>query len=153
MNIFPQQNHNLKKNSSVLITVPLQILFFFSLWICKERLKLFSLKNKGRRGILSKCINTYWSKWRWASQALFRSAQCQDKGNGHKSNPMKSSTSTRREPFVVGVVKHKNRLPRKAVEPPYVEIFQTWLDTTGNWPYLMLLGRWGWTKSPGQVPS
>lgn len=89
-----------------------------------------------------------------SNQALFSSDQCQEKGNGHKSTPMKSNMNTRIECFLVRVVKQKHKLPRKAVEPPYVEIFQTWLDTVlDNWLCLMLLGQWGWTKSPGEVPS
>lgn len=59
-----------------------------------------------------------------SNQALFSSAQCQDKSNRHKSNPMKSRMSTKPECFVVGVVKYKNGLPRKAVEPPYVGIWR-----------------------------
>lgn len=82
-----------------------------------------------------------------SNQALFSSAQCQDKGNRHESNPMKFRMNTRIECFVVGVVKHKNRLPRKAVKPPNMEIFQSWLDTIlDNWLYLMLLQQCGWTK-------
>lgn len=86
--------------------------------------------------------------------ALSSTGQCQDRGNGHKSNPMKSSMNTRIERFVMRVVKHKHRLPRKAIEPLYVEIFQTWLDTVlNNWLHLGLLGQWGWIKSSGNIPS
>ena len=50
------------------------------------------------------------------------------RGNWHKLKHREFLLNVRRNFFTVRVTEHWNRLPREAVEFPYLEIFKTHLD-------------------------
>jgi len=52
----------------------------------------------------------------------------QDERNGHKLRNIKFYLNTRNNSFVVKVVKHWHRFPRKSVESLCLEIFKSHLD-------------------------
>jgi len=68
-----------------------------------------------------------WVSGGWG-QALFSSAQQQDRGNGHKLKQRKFQLKMRKNFFPLRVTEHWHRLPREAVESPALEIFQPRLD-------------------------
>lgn len=63
------------------------------------------------------------------------------RGNGHKLKDTKVHLNTRKHFFIVRVIKHQNRLPKKAGKPLFLEILKTQLDMAlGIWLQLMVLG-------------
>jgi len=47
----------------------------------------------------------------------------------------------------VRVTKHRHKMPREVVEPPFLEIFKSYSDTVlGNWLYVAVLDQGSWTR-------
>ncbi|KAK4811160.1 hypothetical protein QYF61_019791 [Mycteria americana] len=85
-----------------------------------RELGLFSLEKRRLRGILS-----MEGAKRWI-QALVPSDRT--RGNGHKRKHRMFCLNIRKHFFTVRVTEHWNRLPRKAMESPSLEIFKSCLD-------------------------
>ena len=72
-------------------------------------------------------ISAEWVPGGWG-QALFSSAQRQNRGNRHKLKQRKFRLNMRKNFFTLRVTEPWPRLPREAVESPSLEIFQPRLD-------------------------
>jgi len=64
------------------------------------------------------------------------------RGNRHKLKHRKFQLNMRKSFVTLRVMEHWNRLPRKAVESPSLEIFKTRLDKV----LCSLLWQGGWTR-------
>ena len=89
---------------------------------------MFSSEKRLRRDLIN--VYKYLRCGRQSDEARLFSVVRGDRtrGNGYKLNYRKFCTNVHKSFFTVRVTKHWNRLPRKVVESPSLEMFKTHLD-------------------------
>jgi len=113
---------------------------------CEERLRelgLLSLEKKRLWGYLIAAFQYLKGAYKAAREGLFTRA-CRDRtrGNGFKMKEVRFRSDIRKQFFTVRVVRHWNRLPRKAVDVPSVAVFKARLDgALSNLVWWMVHGR------------
>jgi len=98
----------------------------------KKRLRqlgLFSLEKRMLQGHLLAAFQYLKGAYKKAGEGLFTGA-CRDRtwGNGFKLKEGRFRLAIGKKFFTVSVVRHKNRLPREAVDAPSLEVFKANLD-------------------------
>jgi len=94
-----------------------------------RELGLFSLKKRRLRGHLINVYKCLKGGCQDNGAKLFSVVPSdRTRGNGHKLKLKKFCLNMRKNFFTLRVTGHWNRLPREAVDFPFVEIFKTRLD-------------------------
>jgi len=95
--------------------------------------------------------------YRKAGEGLFiRACSNRTRGNGFKLEEGRFRVDLRKKVFIVGVVRHWNRLPTEAVDAPSLEAFKARLDGAASslvWWEASLPIAWGWNLMMWKVPS
>ena len=90
---------------------------------------LFSLEKRRLQGDLNADFQYLKGAYKKAGEGLFTRA-CRDntRGNGLKLKESRFRLHIRNKGFTMGVVQHRNRLPREVVAAPSLEVFKARLD-------------------------